>query len=306
MDPLDNTEEALAFLKSKREPEPVNEAESTEELKEEAEPEVVEAETESEIEEVESELEEVALEDDDGPLVYQFKDEEVTEQTIQDWKDGYLRQSDYTKKTMKTADRERELTAKESALGVKEQKLDDLIAVLEGEVSTKDIDWDDLIENDPSEYLKQQKVLEAKKEALKVARATKDEGASAKLLDYQVQQNAIIAEKLPHWLDAEKRGKDIALIEKWVIANDVDSNEVNQVGSAWTWMALLKAAKYDALQSKEPEVKKKLSKVPKVIKPTKARATPSNTSVHDDARKRLKSTGKDKDALAYLKSRRSG
>jgi len=303
----DNDREALDFLKSKRDPEPEGIAD---EIVDEAEPEVVEAETEAgepeaELVEVESEQEEEALSEDDGSLVYLIGDEEITEEQILGWKDGSLRQSDYSKKTAALADERKALESKTASLGVKEQQLTDLITVLEGEISTSKIDWEDLRDNDPSEYLRQKEVLEAKSEALNKAKAARDNNQSAQNADYVAEQQNIIVEKA-NWGDPVKQKADLSLIEGYVGSIGATHEQVNQAGAAWIWLALIDAAKYKSLKGKETKIKKQVSKAPRVIKPTKARVKPTVKTANEEARKRFKSTGSEKDALAYLKSRRSG
>lgn len=307
MDPLfdnDSNNDALALLKAKRSEELV---EPTEELEEEAEPEVVEAETEeipeNDIPEVESE--EVEEVEDDGPYVYLIGDEEVTEAQILEWKNGGLKQSDYTKKTMALADERKVFEAKTQSLSVKEQKLDDLITALEGEISGDGIDWDELMENDPSRYLKEKANREKKEKALGKAKTLKKQELDSEDLTYLQGQQAIVADRLG-WQEPSKQKADLVLIEDYVTNKGFDVNEINRSVTAWQWISLLDAAKYHDLESKEPGVKKKVSKAPKVMKPTKARAKPSDTSIHDKAKKVLSRTGSDSDALKYLKSRRSG
>ena len=76
MDSLDNSQDALAYLKAKRTPEPSQEAQSEE--SEAVEEETAEAEEVEEVEGDESASADLSDEDDEEPGVYLIDDEEVT------------------------------------------------------------------------------------------------------------------------------------------------------------------------------------------------------------------------------------
>lgn len=310
MDSLENSQDALAYLKTQRKPETSQEAPS--EDAEEAVEETVEPEAQAEEEDEESVSAETPDEEDEEPGVYLIDDEEVTLEQIQEWKKGNLRESDYTKKTQDLATQRKSYEAKEAKMSEREGKIDTLITDLEQSIDDQEskIDWDELAEDDPSQFLKLKAKIEKKQKALDTARASKQKAKKEKKALYIKEQQAILPTLMPQWVDSKgattQMNEDLKVIGDYLSTQGFTDQEMNEIVDAKLWPVYLDAAKFRALKDSKPEVTKKLKKAPKVIKPTKARARPVNSGAHDDAASRLRKSGNDTDGLAYLKSKRTG
>lgn len=308
----ESNQEALNFLRSMR----AEDTSSTPEAQEDhtdAEADNVEAEEDQNLEEVEVESEdsEEAAEEVEESY-YLIDDEEITLDQIREWKNGYLRQSDYTQKTQSLAAERKELEGIQSKSTEKLNKLDSKIQELEALIQSDEqqIDWDNLIEEDPSQYLKLQKKQAKRREALKVAEEKKAAEHAAARQKYLEQQMVNIRERMPDWMDAggqatETMQKDISAINGYLSSKGFSSDDINQAVDARLWDVFRDAVRYQNLKGAKPSVDKKLKKAPKVIKPSKGVRKAPNLSMAEEAAKKLRESGSEKDALAYLKAKRT-
>jgi hypothetical protein len=310
MESLENSEDALAYLKSQRKPETSQEApsEDVEEVVED--PAELEAAAEEESEE--SVSANTPDEEVEEPGVYLIDDEEVTLEQIQEWKKGTLRESDYTQKTQDLATQRKSYEAKDAKLSAKEEKFNALITDLEQSIDSQEskIDWEELADDDPSQYLKEKAKIEKKQKALDKAKESKHKAEDDKRKLYVSEQQQLLPTLMPHWVDSkgatDAMNTELKVIGDYLSKQGFSDQEMNAIVDAKLWPVYADAAKYRALKDAKPEVAKKLKKAPKVIKPTKAGQRPLNTGAHDDAAKRLKKSGNDEDGMAYLKSKRTG
>ena len=310
MDSLENSQDALAYLKSQRKPETSNEA-----PQQYVEP-VVEdpVETEAQAEEVDEESVSANTPDEDveEPGVYLIDDEEVTLEQIQEWKKGTLRESDYTVKTQAVAEQRKSYEAKEAKLSAKEEKFNALITDLEQSIGDQEskIDWDELADDDPSQYLKEKAKIEKKQASLIKAKESKQKAEDDKQALYVSEQQQLLPTLMPHWVDSngatDAMSAELKVIGDYLSSQGFSDQEMNKIVDAKLWPIYADAAKFRALKDAKPETAKKLKKAHKVIKPTKAGQRPQNTGAHDDAAKRLRKSGNDADGMAYLKSKRTG
>lgn len=239
-------------------PEPVEDEESVEEDGSEAE----------EAEESEAETEDT--EDGEGgepeyEVIVDGKTEKVNKTELIK---GYQRQADYTRKTQALAKTNEEVKAEKAKLSESLESLSAIESELEqlvmGDLSN--INWNELRDTDPSEYLRMKEVVEARKGTLKQL----SEKRKALEAD-QASKEQLALHKALGW-DAEdgtaKREADIKLL------NDQFGNSpaLARAKDADTVIAFIEAAKYRQLQKQKAEVKKELRKVPKTnksVKPSK-------------------------------------
>ena len=310
MDSLENSQDALAYLKSQRNPETSNEAPSDDVEPEVESPVEPEAQAEELDEESEPALKQEA--DDEEPSYYLIDGEEVTHDQIVDWKKGEFREADYTQKTQKLAEERKGYEAKDAKLDDKLSKVDGLIENLEQSIDDQEskIDWDELAEDDPSQYLKEKAKIEKKKASLEKAKESKQKAEEDKKSLYVSEQQQLLPALMPHWVDSkgatDAMTADLKVIGDYLSKQGFSDQEMNEIVDAKLWPVYLDAAKFRALKDTKPELEKKLKKAHKVIKPTKAGQRPQNTGAHDDAAKRLRKSGNDADGMAYLKSKRTG
>lgn len=235
--------------------------------------------------------------DEDGEESYfDINGEEIALSTILEWRDGNLRQSDYTKKTTKVAEEMKAIEAKsakqEAALSALDRKISELDSFLQEEEAS--VDWDELADTDPAEYLKQQRKLDAKRKALSEAKASQQEQFNERLSS----ESAVLIDKMPGWSDNPElmnsefqAGLDYAK----QIGLDISGFSDHRV-----FMALVHASKFKALDSKKVLTSKKVRNAPKAVKATKGKAKPRATDL-EVAKSRLRESGSKADAVAAIR-----
>jgi len=310
--------EALEFLRSKRAANTEEETNGAPNASEDDQADVDPLETEETAEgqdfeevEVESDTEEAEAESDEESY-YQIDDEEITLDQIREWKRGYLRESDYTQKTQAASEERKQLESDRSKFNEKYEHLGDVIGQLESLIQTEEesVDWDALIEEDPSQYLKLQKQQAKRRESLKDAKQQRESEASEAQKKHLEKQMDEVRRLIPKWLDAngdatDVMQKDVKSINSYLSTVGFSTKDINQVLDGKMWAVFKDAAQYHALKGKKPAVDNKLKKAPKVIKPSKGTRKAPKAAPNDEIRKRFKQSGSERDAMAFLKSRRS-
>lgn len=239
---------------------------------------VSEEETEETTEEEESESEGVEDEDEEEELTaIEIDGEEVTLDQIGEWKkeakDGGLRLSDYTKKTMALAEDRKKVVSLNT-------KLEDSIAELEALIESGDsVDLDELWEVDPAAARKHEKKLENRKKALEAAKRKGKEVDAVKLQE----ESSKLRDSLPEWFNKdgslnEQQKKDAVLIQKYAKKIGVSPDDLAGFTDHRIILALLDGAKYH-------DVKGKAGKAIKVKKKSngtsKTKAAPKKRSIED-------------------------
>jgi hypothetical protein len=231
--------------------------------------------------------------------VYLIGDEEITLSELKELRQSELRTADYTRKTQELSEQRKSIEAKEAQISGLTEKLNDVIASYEAQVNeAESVDWDELADLDPSEFLKKKAALEKKQSEL--------EKAKVKRLEIQQLKAAEESQKLvgvmPEWAGesgAKVREKDSEAALKWMRDRGISDQDSANWMDHRVYEAFIKAAKYDSLKQREPAVKKKVSKAPKVT-PTKKSAKP-RLNKSQEARQRLRKSGSDRDAFEALK-----
>jgi hypothetical protein len=207
-------------------------------------------------------------------------------------------QSDYTRKTQALADERKTLETKLGQISEMESLFNDKISALDALIGNEEaeVDWEELAEHDPSEYLRKQRAIEAKKAKLSEAKQAKQKQKQLKA----TEESQKLLSKLPTWSDPEVQKKEVNMtlraMESVGYSNDDLDNEVDHR----LYLLAVKAAKYDELQAKKPTVKKKVAKAPKTVKAVKGKSKGRPTEI-EEAKARLKKSGSKQDALAALK-----
>lgn len=278
-------------------------AEQAEEVTEatEAQPETVET---DEPEQSESNLEDSYID---------FNGEEISFTQIEEWRQGDLRQSDYTRKSQVNADLKRKLEARDEELTVKGQKLDDLSASLEvliGEFDQTEFDGqtlDELRQNDPGEYLRVTEMQMKRKEALNKAKGERSSISDGDRQAANLQEMNLLMGKNPHWIKDGKATKaydnDIAIVNKYL--DGIGYTEEMKVGvlTSGNGQVFIDAAKYHASQANNAAITKKVRKAPVVTKPGGVSKSTVTTEL-EKARANHKRLGTEETALALRRAQR--
>lgn len=267
----------------------VDEAEPTEEPTEEAkdltegpeteESEEVEAQDTDESEEDGEPEDSEETDDEDSDLYLELDGEEVPLSQVKEWKQGYLRQSDYTKKTTDVANQRKANEKLAQELQQKQSGLDEIIGKLEPIIKLEEETLKDLRETDADEYLTRKEKLDSYKSELESAKSQKDEATKP---DTQAEITRLA--EIAGWIkedgsvDAEKHKADVKLVTEYAEKNGV--RNFASIADADVLLAFKKAALYDQVSQKAKEVKPKLRKA-KITHKKSSSAKPKQRSAHE-------------------------
>lgn len=297
-------------LEASQEEEEVTELEEGEALEEE---EVIESEESdeevAEEEEVEEEGEELYV------VTYDGEDHEVT---LEKLRDGYLRQSDYTKKTQAVAEQRKaveaqtvELTEAYTNLTKKAALVD---ALLERDLAPfKDVDWASLRAEDPVAYADKRIAFDEAQQARREVREQMQAvfEYNKKMQEDNAKQVAAAESKealklFPEWDSQEKALAGTQTIKAYAEKVGYTPQQIEGMVSARDMLVLDKARKWDELQVKNVEIaKKKKPGIRKMIK-TKGVApkSASRKKKLDTLQKQAIQDGSFESAAALLRERR--
>lgn len=243
-----------------------------------------------ETEETETEESEPQLSDEEYYVELSQKDgdaREVSLKQIKEWEKGYLRQSDYTKKTQKLADERGLFEADRQGevnkiVAEKLEGVDDLITEMEALITEADesIDWDELRQFDIGEYTKQKELKEKRVSAVANAKLKRaEQNQVTQTPEEQQREQQILQSNNPEWFKdgktTEVHTKDMKLLSDYLIKSGYTTEEQNQITTAKHWQTLIDAAKWNAQASKVDGVKKAVKKVPLTPKPKKSQSKPA-------------------------------
>jgi len=253
-------------------------------------------EVEDEVEELESsEPAEDEANEDFEESYFDIDGVETSLSEIREWKQSGLRQSDYTKKTTAAAEKDKAAQAKILKLDESIKSFNDRVEALDSLISEQEasIDWDELADEDPAEYLKQQRKLDAKKARLQKAKSDQKEQFNAKL----AEESDILIGKMPTWSDPQVRDSEFKAALDYAASIGMD---LSGVSDHRIYLALVQASKFNSIDSNKAITAKKVRKAPKAIKAIKGKAKAKPTEMMD-AKSRLNSSGSERDALAAIK-----
>ena len=277
----------------------------------------VEAEAEEEVseevesEESEEELEIVAEED----LKYTIKvDGEELEVGIEELKNGYQRQADYTRKSQALAERRKEteqIQSERQRLEQERQMYANGLQMLREQQTAKlqdfdTVDWETLKQEDPYAYMiKKDEYRDAQERVNNVAHQQQQvqneqmQQAQQAKTHFIRQEYTRLVEALPEWEDKDSTIKED--VRKYAAEVGFLPDEINQLADHRSVLVIKKAMEFDKLTKKVAPKKKAVKKVPKVQKAGRG------TSKEDTAaealkakRTRLRKSGKQQDAASLF------
>jgi hypothetical protein len=240
-------------------------------------------------------------------LTIEGKDVEVDEGEL---KNGYLRQSDYTRKTQALATERRTLTEQAEAVRQERaeyaQRLPKLRAALEAGMTADDsVDWDKLRTENPAEYAAKRADQHQRKLALQQLDAEQGRIAERQARDQQAQfeqmlivERNTLLEKVPEWRDEKVREKDAAAIDALLEAAGYAEGD-REVYDHRQIIILRKAAAYDALMATKGKLQERVKNVPVARPGAKQKTNPVSQRARDD-RSRFAKTGDVRDAARVL------
>jgi hypothetical protein len=264
------TEEAKPT--EEEESQPIEEDESfEEESEEEEEPEGEEESAETEGEE-EEELYAVTV---NGEEVAVSLDELLS---------GYSRQSDYTRKTQEIASDRKDIESLQqkynSEMSTIQQERQHYMEALQGIITNSaegltkysDVDWENLKETDPIEFVtkreelrqSQEKVQALQREQYQTQQRHQHEAQKMRANIVQEEFGKLV-EKLPEWGEEDKQKEIASSIRSYASTQGFTEEELNSLVDHRSLLVLMKAQKYDQLQKSNVK-SKKLKNKPRVIR----------------------------------------
>lgn len=213
-------------------------------------------------EELESQPE---AESEQEELYAEYNGTEINLREALEWKEGNLRQSDYTRKTQELADNRKSFEAEKLETQELKAKLVESLAVVEvlaSEGKKTPEELADMREYEPDEYI-QYTERQSQLETL----ITENKTAARPQLNQQEENDKLLAAN-PHWMDNGKTTKafeaDSILFNSYIAEQGYTQQEIANAG-AREKQTMLDAARYKA-QSKKSVASKKVRKVPTVTK----------------------------------------
>lgn len=238
---------------------------------------------------------------------------ETQQKTLSELKSLAQQGFDYTQKTQTVADERRAVQAERQALQTQlaiQSKLGDQVAEiksLDNQIAQyKQIDWAQLAEVDPTQYLKLNHAYRDLKEA-----------RDAKVQDYNQQAGQLTAaqeqarnemlqaetrllhQKVPEFA-GDKAGEAKSALAQFLASEGFSPDEIGSIMDHRMVSVAWKAAQYDKLKAAKPQVNKRVADVPKVVK-NKPAPNVQNKQ-RQDLRAKLKATGDGNIAAKLIES----
>ena len=292
----------------------VEELEEAEEVEQEApEPEEEgQAEEETEEEVTEEEEYEVVAEED---LKYTIKvDGKELEVGIDELKNGYQRQADYTRKSQALAEQRKEtegIQSERMQLEQDRQMYANGLQMLQEQQSAKlsnfdNVEWETLKQEDPYQYMiKKDEYRDAQERVSNVAQQQQlvqqeqTQQANQAKAHFVQQEYAKLVQALPEWSDVKSTIKKD--VQEYATSVGFRPEEINQLADHRSVLIIKKAMEFDRLTTKVAPKKKAVKKVPKVQKSGRGN---SNEDAAAEAvnkkRARLRKSGKQDDAASLF------
>jgi hypothetical protein len=231
----------------------------------------------------------------DGKMV-ELTPKEVAEA----YKNG-LRQDDYTRKTMAAAEERKAADAEVQKARTERaeyhQKLTTYAIQLQGALAeSQTINFDELRESDPLEYLKQKDLLEKRQLALnqayqehqQIEQLNAEEAKQSQAQYLQTQQQELLA-KLPAWKDETKAKAEKEDIKAYLKGQGFSDQDIAGVGDHRQVLLIRNAMLFDKLMKQAPAATKKVASAPaKVERPGAANL--SDNAQRDKVMKQVRSS----------------
>lgn len=236
---------------------------------------------------------------------------EEREVTLDELIKSYQLGTDYTSKTQALAEQRKAVEAEKSAVEQAKQLRDQYsqrLELIEKVLSeqNKAEDFESLKETDPIGYAvkvaeqsqNEKRLLAVQAERQRLAQQQQSEH-QAKLQEIIAAESEKLAQAIPDWNTekGEEVRRDIRTYAKGLGYSD---QELSAVYDSRAVQTLWKAAQYDKLVSNKPEVTKKVSEAPKMMKPGTAKISNPDADALKTERNRLRKTGKARDAATIF------
>lgn len=231
---------------------------------------------------------------------------------------GYSRESDYTKKTMDLSSQRKEVESLQDNLkkefeavkSSRNQYAEQLQVLTQNlQQQEQNIDWDNLYQTDPAEYVKLKAESDRKKETLNLAqqeqmRIQQEQRSEQEKVynDYIAKERKILAEKLPVYADKDKSAEFTKRLSSFAKESGYSDQEIAMMVDHRAVLLLADAYRYNQLK-KTKLSGNKVNKAPRVVSSNASNIREDSDKKQnvDKRMTRLKKSGHIKDAQSVLK-----
>ena len=220
---------------------------------------------------------------------------------------GYSRQQDYTRKTMELAAQRQQVEQVAQQIQAERQgyqsQLNQMANAL-GQQLNQPVNWEQLLETDPVEYLKQQHLYNQRQAAYQNAQQAQAQYAQQTAMQQAQAAQAHLAQEqeqllanLPAWKDGAKAQAEKTALAKHLVERGYSPEQVQQLTDHKTVVMAREAMLYRQMMAKAKETTKAVERLPpRMEKPGVTRATDGRTTDMQALRK----SGKTEDAAALF------
>tara|TARA_R100000655_G_scaffold39499_2_gene74753 strand:- start:1532 stop:2566 length:1035 start_codon:yes stop_codon:yes gene_type:complete len=251
--------------------------------------------------------------------LYKIKvgDQEL-EVTLDELKNGYSRQQDYTRKTKKLSedrtqvdDLQKSLTRQNEEAKIRRDQYEKQLEVLSQHLKTTEntVDLDRLYQEDPAEYVRQKAEIDRRKEMMEATRQEQQRVMAEKQKEHEKTYNAylekerkLLAEKLPIYGDKDKGPTFVKNLTDYAKSIGYTDQEISMLVDHRAVLMLANAYRYNKLRNSKVK-DKKVVKTPRVVSSSSPKVQDDNDNVKRIRSKKanLKKTGSVKDAVSVLR-----
>jgi predicted metal-dependent phosphoesterase TrpH len=230
---------------------------------------------------------------------------------------GYSRESDYTKKTMDLSNQRKEVESMQENLkkefdavkSSRDQYATQLEILTNNLQQEEKVNWDQLYQEDPAEYVRKKAESDKRKEALDNAREEQkriqqeQQAEQEKVYnEYIANERKILSEKLPQYADKNKSAEFTRRLTNFAKESGYSDQEIAMMVDHRAVLLLADAYRYNQLK-KTKLADKKVNKTSKVVT-SNASNIREDSEVNQNIDKRmsrLKKSGHLRDAQSVLK-----
>lgn len=253
---------------------------------------------------------------DDATVTLNLGDTEK-DVTVAELKRGYLRQSDYSRKTQEVSEQRKTFVTQakqyEDHIQTQLQEVGFLAQTLMQQLVEGDkvTNWDELRLKNPAEYAarqydKQQKqqLLGRTYKAYQEAQQRKEVVEQEKYQQHLTEQSEQLLTVIPEWIDSGVRKTEQKAVAKFLIEMGVPEDEVSALADARTVAIARMAMLYKQGETNRAKARQQLQKpVPPLQKSNTVRDLNPTRTANKKLMEAAKKTGKDEDFAAALASK---
>ena len=239
------------------------------------------------------------------------------EKTIEELRNGFLRQKDYTRKTQELAEHRKAVEAKDQEMDRERAEYAQLLPALAERIqqeAKQEPDWDTLYDADPvmaakaeRQWRKEQEGRVAQLQAVQAEQQRMQQIEAQKHVQmqqsYLEQQRQILPDIIPEWRDGKVAATEATQIRDFLLGEGFSEQDVSGMSNATLVKLARKAMLYDRGETRANEVKAKPKKPrAKILKSGSRASQPKRTSAAQEAQNRARKTGRVNDAAAAIKA----